>query len=50
MLYGMDVAYAPDHAAGLAWDDPALAIAWPHAPAVISARDRGWPTLAELGA
>ncbi len=48
MLYGMDVAYSPEHAAGLAWDDPALAIAWPHAPKVISDNDRAWPTLAEL--
>jgi len=48
MLYGMDVAYAADHAAGIAFDDPALAIPWPHPPAVIADRDRAWPTLAEL--
>lgn len=48
MLYCIDTPYAPDHAAGLAWDDPALAIAWPYAPVVISERDRAWPTLANL--
>jgi len=48
MLYCIDTPYAPDHAAGLAWDDPALAIAWPYAPVVISERDRAWPPLAEL--
>jgi dTDP-4-dehydrorhamnose 3,5-epimerase len=48
MLYCIDTPYAPDHAAGLAWDDPALTIAWPHAAEVLSERDRAWPTLAEL--
>jgi len=48
MLYGMDVSYAPDHAGGIHYADPALAIAWPRAPAVISERDQAWPTLAEL--
>ena len=48
MLYCIDTPYAPDHAAGLAWDDPALAIAWPYAPVVISERDRVWPPLVEL--
>lgn len=36
--------YAPDHAAGLRWDDPALAIDWPPAQQrIISERDRSWP-------
>ena len=48
MLYCIDTPYAPHAAAGLAWDDPALAIAWPYAPVVISDRDRAWPILAEL--
>jgi dTDP-4-dehydrorhamnose 3,5-epimerase len=48
MLYFIDTPYAPDAAAGLAWDDPALAIAWPHAPVVISDKDRAWPNLRAL--
>ena len=37
--------YAPDAARGVRWDDPAFAIAWPAAPAVISERDRTYPGL-----
>ena len=35
---------------GLAWDDPALKIAWPYSDGsvLLSAKDRGHPTLAEL--
>lgn len=40
--------FAPDHAGGVAWDDPALAIAWPSAPLLISARDRSWPQLRDV--
>ena len=50
MLYFIDTAYAPDHAAGVHYADPALAIAWPAAPAVIADRDRTWPRLADLAA
>jgi dTDP-4-dehydrorhamnose 3,5-epimerase len=50
MLYFIDEPYAPEAAAGVRYDDPALGIAWPHAPAVIAERDRSWPTLAELAA
>ncbi len=49
MIYQIDVAYAPAHAAGIRYDDPDLAIAWPAAPSVINDRDRILPTLAELG-
>ena len=41
--------YAPDLERGLAWDDPALGIAWPAiAGAVVSDRDRGWPAWEDL--
>jgi len=40
--------FAADHAGGVAWDDPDIAIAWPSAPALISARDRTWPPLKDL--
>jgi dTDP-4-dehydrorhamnose 3,5-epimerase len=48
MLYFIDTAHAPDHAAGVHYADPALAIAWPAEPEVISDRDRAWPGLADL--
>lgn len=37
--------YAPDHAAGLNWQDPRLNISWPIAPAdaIISDRDQALP-------
>ena len=41
--YMMDRPYAPEHARGLRWDDPALGIPWPARPAVMSERDRTWP-------
>jgi dTDP-4-dehydrorhamnose 3,5-epimerase len=41
--------YDPDGEIGIAWDDPALAIAWPVADPVLSDRDRRNPTLAEIG-
>lgn len=50
MLYFIDTAYAPDHAAGVHYADPALAIAWPAEPQVIAERDQTWPTLAGLSA
>lgn len=34
----------------LAWDDPDVTIGWPAAPAVISAKDRSAPRVAELAA
>jgi dTDP-4-dehydrorhamnose 3,5-epimerase len=43
--YLVSAAYAPEAAAGLRWDDPAIGIEWPAAPALLSHRDRGWPML-----
>jgi dTDP-4-dehydrorhamnose 3,5-epimerase len=43
VLYQMDSIYAPDAERGARWDDPAFAISWPAAPAVISERDRTFP-------
>lgn len=36
----------PESARGLRYDDPAFAIDWPLAPAVINERDRGYPAYA----
>jgi dTDP-4-dehydrorhamnose 3,5-epimerase len=38
--YFMTVRYDPAHQHGVRWNDPAFAIAWPFAPAVIGERDR----------
>jgi dTDP-4-dehydrorhamnose 3,5-epimerase len=49
--YLVDNAYAPQAEGGLAWNDPALAIAWPlAAEAIVSEKDRAWPRLAALEA
>jgi dTDP-4-dehydrorhamnose 3,5-epimerase len=45
LLYQMSAPYAPEHAGGVRFDDPALGIAWPRPVTVISARDRAWPLL-----
>lgn len=46
MLYHIDVAHDPAAAAGVRWNDPALAIGWPFAPTLLNARDAAWPDLA----
>ena len=46
VLYAIDAAYAPEAVRGARFDDPAFAIAWPAAPAVIGARDLAWPAFA----
>lgn len=52
VAYKVTDTYAPDCDRGLAWDDPALGIAWgvTAAEAILSDKDRRWPGLAELGA
>ena len=46
VFYQMGRSYVPGHARGFRWDDPAIGIQWPHAPAVIAPADRAWPLLA----
>jgi len=50
IAYKVSDLYAPDCDAGVAWDDPDLAIAWPVAPgrAVLSDKDARLPRLAAL--
>jgi dTDP-4-dehydrorhamnose 3,5-epimerase len=50
VFYKVNRDYAPLHESGILWNDPALGIAWPVAAdkAVLSDRDRAWPTLAEF--
>lgn len=50
VAYKVDDYYAPECERGLAWDDPALGIAWPVAPAdaVLSDKDRKLPRFADF--
>jgi dTDP-4-dehydrorhamnose 3,5-epimerase len=43
VLYQISPAFEAGHEAGVRWDDPAFAIAWPGSPALISARDAAYP-------
>lgn len=43
VLYQIAPAYAPGHAAGVRWNDPAFGIAWPAAPALLSPTDAAYP-------
>ena len=45
VIYQMGEFYAPEYAAGLRYDDPALGIAWPLPVSEISERDLAWPLL-----
>jgi dTDP-4-dehydrorhamnose 3,5-epimerase len=47
VLYAIDLPYVPEAARALRYDDPALAIAWPLAVSVVSARDASAPPLHE---
>jgi dTDP-4-dehydrorhamnose 3,5-epimerase len=40
--------YQPDDEIGVAWNDPALAIAWPLADPILSAKDGALPRLVEV--
>jgi dTDP-4-dehydrorhamnose 3,5-epimerase len=48
LLYQHTAAHAPAHEAGVRHDDARLAIAWPLPVALVSERDLGHPTLADL--
>jgi dTDP-4-dehydrorhamnose 3,5-epimerase len=48
--YAMTAPYAPDAAAGLRHDDPALGISWPLPVTAISERDTVWPLFDEARA
>ena len=52
VIYKVNRYYSPAHDFGLAWNDPALAIAWPVGAdtAILSDKDRRQPLLADLPA
>ncbi len=43
VFYQMSQYYEPSHAAGVRWNDPAFAVAWPFEPTVMAERDRTYP-------
>jgi dTDP-4-dehydrorhamnose 3,5-epimerase len=45
VAYQISELYHPQSSRGVRWDDPALGIAWPYPPEVISERDRSFPLL-----
>lgn len=45
VMYMTTEEYSPTHEAGVIWNDPELAIAWPVAAPQLSERDRDWPRL-----
>jgi len=49
VLYQISAPYHPDLQRGFRWDDPAVGIAWPETPRVISARDANLPRCGEAG-
>jgi dTDP-4-dehydrorhamnose 3,5-epimerase len=48
VAYKLSSYFDPETEAGIAWDDPDLAIEWPVSDPRLSARDRGAPPLAEV--
>ena len=46
VIYMTTDEYAPELEHGIPWNDPSLAIPWPVAEPILSARDRAWPPLA----
>ena len=47
VLYECSTAHGPGNEGGIRWDDPALGIAWPDIPVILSEKDRVAPMLAE---
>ena len=49
-VYLLSAEFAPDHDAGIRWNDPALGIKWPvtETDAILSAKDRALPLLSEI--
>jgi dTDP-4-dehydrorhamnose 3,5-epimerase len=43
VFYQISQPYAPEHARGVRWDDPAFAVIWPLHDPILSERDRGYP-------
>ena len=48
LLYLHSRVWVPDAETGVRWDDPQLAVAWPHPATELSERDRSLPFLSDL--
>ena len=48
VMYQIDRIWRPGYDAGVRWDDPAFAIAWPAAPAAINSRDATYPDFEKM--
>ena len=46
--YKVDAYYAPDHDAGIIWNDPDIGVEWPASDPVLSEKDKTLPRLAEF--
>ena len=44
--YHVSTPWVAEAEAGVRWNDPALGIAWPFEPSLVSAKDSAWPLLA----
>jgi dTDP-4-dehydrorhamnose 3,5-epimerase len=47
-LYKVDSYYAPQHDAGIRWDDPAIGITWPVTNPMVSEKDHRLPLLSDI--
>jgi len=45
VFYQMSAPYHAESASGIGWNDPAVNIAWPVRPCILSDRDRNWPSV-----
>lgn len=48
VFYQMSKFYAPEHARGVRWNDPAFSIQWPIEVQIISERDQSYPDIDTL--
>ncbi|HCC85355.1 MAG TPA: dTDP-4-dehydrorhamnose 3,5-epimerase, partial [Porphyromonadaceae bacterium] len=47
VVYKVTEEYAPEHEAGIIWNDPDIGISWPIANPIISEKDAALPCLKE---
>ena len=50
VFYQMSEFFAPEHARGARWDDPAFGLWWPLPISIMNERDQSWPVFAARAA
>jgi dTDP-4-dehydrorhamnose 3,5-epimerase len=50
VFYQMSEFFAPEHARGARWDDPAFGLRWPLPISIMNERDQSWPVFAARAA